>query len=383
VQDIGDPGESDCREYDVRVVLGFCFCFVLFLKKILSSNFFSYCYASDLKEHFMPYVSECVTIVLPLLDFYLDGPVRSASCGVLPKLLQCMIDYVLKSGPQHAPMVQELWLKLFPALLESINAEPDVRVLVEKTECLKDCLTVLGPACLGAEQLQAALRVFMGVILSVLERKHRMIARQEEEDFDEAEATILETENEFNETLLMASSDLHCQLIKTLPDAYMACLSTLSVNNQVLLGLIVKMAETPITSTDLQIAICMMDDVIEFGGPSSTQMYQQFMPVLIKHIEHQAPEVRQAAVYGVGVFFRVAPANVINPQMCTTLLKKLNALIVAPKSRTKRNAGATENAISAFGKALEYRAELIQDEKGAMEAWVRYLPVTKDRIEAR
>jgi hypothetical protein len=44
---------------------------------------------------------------------------------------------------------------------------------------------------------------------------------------------------------------------------------------------------------------------------------------------------------------------------------------------------ATENAIAAFGKALEFRGDLIQDEKGAVETWVSYLPVTRDRIEAR
>jgi hypothetical protein len=108
-----------------------------------------------------------------------------------------------------------------------------------------------------------------------LERKHSLIVRQEEEDFDEVEYQLLMAENEFNENLLMACSDLHCQLIKTLPEAYMACLTTLSVQNRVLLSLIEQMAAKPITNTDLQIAVCMMDDVVEFGGPSSTQMYQK------------------------------------------------------------------------------------------------------------
>ncbi len=34
-----------------------------------------FCYAFDLKEHFMPYVMDCANTVMPLLDFYLDGQV--------------------------------------------------------------------------------------------------------------------------------------------------------------------------------------------------------------------------------------------------------------------------------------------------------------------
>ncbi len=339
-------------------------------------------YAWDLKEHFMPYVSESVSIVVPLLDFYLDNMVRSAAAGVVPKLINCIVQHVVLRGG-NSSMITELWMRIFPTLLESINAEPDVRTLVDKVECLKECLVVLKKGCLTVDQLLAALRVFMGVVLSVLERKQRIMARQDEEDFDEVEGQMLETENEFNERLLMASADLHCQLIKTLPEGYMQNLSTLAVNNRTLLNLILQMADTPITTTDLQIAICMMDDVIEFGGPSSISMYQQFMPLLIKHVEHAEAEVRQAAVYGVGVFFEVAPPAAVNPTMITTLLRKLNALITAKKSRTKRNAAATENAISAFGKALEFRAELIQDEKGAVETWIGYLPVSKDKVEAK
>lgn len=349
-------------------------------EKSMATNML-FCYANDLKEHFMPYIVDTTNIVIPLLDFYLDGPVRSSAAGVIPKLLECVVAHVKKSG--GGSVLTELWLRVFPTLLESINAEPDVRVLVDKVECLKDCLTALGKGCLDVTQLQAALRVFMGVVLSVLERKHRLVARQEEEDFDEVEYQLLMQENEFNETLLMAAADLHCELLKTSPEGYMGCLNSLTVNGRSLLKLIVQMTETPITNTDLQIAICMMDDVIEFGGSASTGLYQQFMPIIVKHMENESPDVRQAAVYGIGVFFEVAPPAAVNPQMCNALLKKLNALITAKKSRNKKNVNATENAVSAFGKALEFRAALLENDQAAVATWISYLPVNKDRAEAR
>jgi hypothetical protein len=57
--------------------------------------------------------------------------VRSASCFVIPKLLDCVVQHIVKRGANPA-MMTELWMKVFPSLLESINAEPDVRVLCDK-----------------------------------------------------------------------------------------------------------------------------------------------------------------------------------------------------------------------------------------------------------
>lgn len=53
--------------------------------------------------------------------------------------------------------------------------------------------------------------------------------------------------------------------------------------------------------SDHQWALCVFDDVIEFGGPACAKYQNLFLQPMITYISDKAPEVRQAAVYGCGV----------------------------------------------------------------------------------
>ena len=203
--------------------------------------------------------------------------------------------------------------------------------------------------------------------LNCLKHKFQLSVRENEEDFDDVEKTLVDSEQSINEATLTSLADLHCQLIKANSQAYMELLPKLTVENQVLQRMIVQMAEKPITNTDLQIALCMMDDVVEFGGNASIHLYQQFVPCMMKNMDHASADVRQAAVYGIGVFFEVAsndPAT-MPTQLINSMMKKLHLLITAKNSRKKKNASATENAISAFAKAIEFKSACLENEKAA------------------
>lgn len=350
-------------------------------EKTLACNML-YCFAHDLEEHFMPYVADTTKILVPLLNYYLDEPTREAVAAAVPVLLKCVVKHIQKRGGSQQ-LIRDLWLSVFPVILESIDAEPAPNVLISKVHCFRDALNVIGPGCLSPEHERESLIVFMTTTHRCLKAKYHLSVREEEEDFDEIEAGIVDSEQVVNEELLVVLADLHSQLIKANPAAYMELLPQLAVENNVLMQMIMKMAEKPLTSTDLQIAICMMDDIIEFGGSASAALYQQFMPFLMKNMDNPSGDVRQASVYGIGVFFEKAPVQLTEPVLFNNMLKKLHVIITSKNSRQKKSVMATENAISAFAKALEFKPELLQDEKSAVEAFVNYLPVKKDREEAK
>jgi hypothetical protein len=369
--------------WDFRTVAGESFAVKTSMQeeKVLACNMI-YCYAHHLEDHFTPFVADCAKIMVPLLNYFLDDSTRQAVAAAVPKLLNCLVCNVVRRGGSQG-LVAELWRAVLPVILESLGAEMDPLTIVAKIECLKDCLQVLGKGCLNMEQVQACLAGFMASTFRCLKHKYQLSVRENEEDFDDVERTLVDSEQSVNENTLSALADLHCQIIKANSAGYMELLPKLQVENQVLLRMIVSMAEKPITNTDLQIAICMMDDVVEFGGPASAQLYQQFIPCMMKSMDHASTDVRQAAVYGIGVFFEVSTDQGAQAQLINSMVKKLHMLITAKNSRKKANVMATENAISAFGKAIEFKAALLQDEKGAVETFVSYLPVNKDRTEAR
>lgn len=55
------------------------------------------------------------------------------------------------------------------------------------------------------------------------------------------------------------------------------------------------------TWPEQQWALCVWDDVIEFGGPSCTKYKDMFLQPLLRFTTDKHSEVRQAAVYGWGV----------------------------------------------------------------------------------
>ncbi len=52
--------------------------------------------------------------------------------------------------------------------------------------------------------------------------------------------------------------------------------------------------------------------------------------------------------------------------------------------RSEENATATENAVSALGKVIEYQAGVLDAQQGVAlaDTWVRALPVVEDAVEA-
>ncbi len=57
-------------------------------------------------------------------------------------------------------------------------------------------------------------------------------------------------------------------------------------------------------------AICIFDDIIEFGGAVAAQYIPSFLPFVFQHCAHTDVEIRQACLYGVGVMAQVHCARV-------------------------------------------------------------------------
>jgi hypothetical protein len=51
-----------------------------------------------------------------------------------------------------------------------------------------------------------------------------------------------------------------------------------------------------------QSALCVADDIIEHIGKESVSVAQKFLPAMIAYIQDANADVRQSAVYGIGIF---------------------------------------------------------------------------------
>lgn len=109
--------------------------------------------------------------------------------------------------------------------------------------------------------------------------------------------------------------------------------------------------------SDHQWALCVFDDVIEFGGPECAKYQEFFLQPMIQYVSDKSAEVRQAAAYGCGVLGQFGGESFA--QACAEALPKLIEVISDPESRSTENVNPTENAISAVTKILKYNNKAI------------------------
>lgn len=95
-------------------------------------------------------------------------------------------------------------------------------------------------------------------------------------------------------------------------------------------------------------------------------------------LQSQHGDVRQASAYGWGVLAKFCGPEV--SQLCADVLPLLKAMIEAPNSRSGDNINATENAISALTKILQFNSSKINVME-VLPVWFSYLPVVEDDEE--
>lgn len=131
---------------------------------------------------------------------------------------------------------------------------------------------------------------------------------------------------------------------------------------------------------DRQWAICLFDDLIEYGSEESKKYSELFLPAMMAALDDAHPAVRQAAAYGFGVLglkgdAAFAPA-------CAAALPALGRVIEAAGSRDSTESNeATENAIAAVAKILRGNAGSVPDVAPYISSFLHWLPVWEDKEE--
>lgn len=100
--------------------------------------------------------------------------------------------------------------------------------------------------------------------------------------------------------------------------------------------------------SDMQWGLCCCDDVIEHTGPDSWALKDFFLSSFARAMMHQQNDIRQTAIYGVGIIAMCGGPNYTSS--LADFVQPLIQVIETPDSRSDDNNLCTENAISAMTK---------------------------------
>ncbi|KAL8159533.1 hypothetical protein V2J09_001070 [Rumex salicifolius] len=332
------------------------------------------CYADELKEGFFPWIDQVAQILVPLLKFYFHEEVRRAAVSAMPELLgsaKLAVEKGLTQG-RDASYVKQLSDYIVPALVEALHKEPDVEISACMLDALNECLQISGPL-LNESQVKSIVDEIKQVLTASSSRKSDRAERAKAEDFDAEEGELLREENEQEEEVFDQVGEMLGTLIKTFKSSFLPFFDELS-------SYLTPMWGKDKTSEERRIAICIFDDVAEQCREAALKYYDTYIPLLLEACSDESPDVRQAAVYGLGVCAEFG-GSAFKP-LVGEVLSRLNVLIQHPNAQQSDNVMAYDNAVSALGKISQFHRDSI-DATQVIPAWLGCLPIKGDLVEAK
>lgn len=95
------------------------------------------------------------------------------------------------------------------------------------------------------------------------------------------------------------------------------------------------------------VAICMIDDIIEFGGVEAHKYIPQTLDTFLANLSSDHPVLRQSSAYGIAQAIRFAP------ELCagqlSEIVSALMDVVACDEAKEEENEGTTENALFALG----------------------------------
>eukprot|EP00736_Rhodelphis_marinus_P007337 Rmarinus@m.1215 len=330
------------------------------------------CYIDLLKEGgIIPYLQQIVQVMVPLLDCKFNETIQSSAIQSMAGLLAAAKTAV-QNGQIVPPVFQEMWAFIYDKLFKTLLEEEEVEMQCELVECVSDCLEVCGEGSLDSTQLSKLGECFMSIMRTVKERKEARDKSKGDEYYDEEEEEVFLDEDRKDDELLDQIGNCLGTLLKAFKQQFLPVFDNFA---PVFVGFL-RNGE-PIHK---RIALCVFDSLIEYLGAESQKYADGAIQAMLQYAGDDDEEVRQAAVYGIGVAAQHVPDRF--KQYAQTALMRLNVVISHQEARSDSNEMATDNAISALGKICEFQADVV--EAGSLwPTWLAYLPCKGDIIEAR
>jgi hypothetical protein len=332
-------------------------------------------YAEELGGGFFPYVDPVLKIMLPLLKFYYHEDVRATAAQCMPALMNSASEHLKSAGAASGAdvmYVRNLFLHILPTYIEAIEQELDTYVLTKMLESFVKCLDIIGTGFLDTEQLKKCSACLEAVLNDYIEFITSQNEQKEDGDVDEEEEERMNEEISNYEDAIGSVADIIGRLVKYHGVHFLPHISPIA-------KIVMDFIKPDARIAERHIALCIVDDIVQYGGKEATAIVPQVMPFYLNYLKESDPAIRQAAAYGLGIFAQ-AGQEVFAPYVPDSLAR-LSEACSLPNARSEDYATATENAISSVGRICVAYGNMVSLEQ-ILPVWLHWLPVTQDEEEA-
>jgi len=361
-----------------------------------------YEFGSSMKGYLKGYLAPAMQTLIPMITDKHSGDIRASSCLAVAKVFDAYVDAV-KLGFVPPADLQHVLTAVTGKLLENVRGETNET----SRGCAAEALHEIYRSCYysGAENADGTRTSFLVVpdmgqcqviTAELMQRCAESLERRQEkeavfkrnEGLEEEDQAALEEELEEEEDVLRNYVDAIGHFLKLHGEAFMPYFDSL-------IAPAFGPYLSPSQPESLQVvAICMIDDAIEFGGAFAHKYIAQSLPILLHNcINTTNPLLKQCSMYGIAQVARAAPQAFV--QHFADLMQMLISVVSDPAADDEENEGITENAVFAIGTVCShpyYRQQQIQmqmqmqlqavgvDTNQLVSAWLQRLPLKTDEL---
>jgi len=327
-------------------------------------------YLEQLEDGFFPYLEQVGREMKPLLTFWYHDDVRASAIQSMPAMVQAAVKYQEKHKADRSIVTQVLGFA-FPALLQSLLVEPEVPLAAQTCRAIADCVKACGRNCLYADQLAEVAKALKQLLEDSNERMENVQGETSEEEDDddedqeEREAIAAETEM-IDEVIYLVG-----KLIETHENGFFPYLEEL------LPWFLDKLGDHSHMAFK-RLGMAMIDDVAELSGSFAERYVGTFMPLMLRHASSLDDELRQAALYGIGVCALNGGAS-----FSSFTAKAVATLLHVAReegARSYEKESATDNAVASLGKIAQH--QYVEKPEELWSFWLSYLPLKGDVAES-
>lgn len=263
-------------------------------------------------------------------------------------------------------------------LIKAVQGEYAPDVIVDQVKAMKECIEVCGSFLSQQELSEFSKHVFQFLSESD-KRKMEDEKTKLQEDMEDDDIELLDQEVEVEEDLQVQIAELLGILFKT----HQA--ESLDIANYIYNTILPQSLDAKSSPKMHKFGIFLVDDMVEYlGYQLLADKWLNLLEALLKYSSAKPCEVRQAAVYGIGIFAEksVGFINESNVQCLTQMLQALKVSLDLPQGDEKAKVyGHTkDNSIAAIGRILKNHSDKV-DSVALLNLWLSQLPLKFDKNE--
>lgn len=337
------------------------------------SNIFHY--TKEVGLNFLPFVKEVAVLMVPLFSYYHHDGVRISSVSTMPHLLKVAKKQFQQTGSAvDLQFLNELFDFIFPEILKAIRQEPDKEVVGISLTAVGECVSVMDRECFPTSFVPQVVLLVRDYAVKL----HKQRAQYEEkEEGEEFHAQVIRS-NELQKCDLVFNelAEVLGALVRAHPNVFLASFDELT-------PILIELSKSTAAVSEQQMTITIFDDIVaNTGGALAQPVWEHFVPLLFQHLHSTEDELRRVSAYGLGVCcqFGGPPFEPFIGKALEFLVNSINQ----SRIRSREALIATDSAVSAVGKIIEFSAHILGTRLAQVfQMFLSWLPLIHDELEAK